>query len=428
MLVESLFADPLWGNHSPLVLRWHDDQLEPLFEPLGSFVHANATDRVRYAVASVARSIVVEKMLTDRGVHYARAKGPYCTPRRYRDGDPLFTWYFVTGAMDALRGADLIEHRVGLWRPRTKGCQSVAWATEALMGLLGPMVDPSEPRGIPERVETIVLRDRADKADIDYPETVETTTMRDQLRVINDEVALLKLRHQADRLEVPPLRRIFNGSFDRGGRLYCHGASYQNVSAEQRREITVVIDGAAVPVVEVDYANLHISMAYCKAGRRLLPGDQYAIHGFDRGLVKMAVNTLFNAATIQKGILAVTEELLSDPRLRRASGITSTNRGPCRELAEGVVGAITTKHSGIKDYFGSDCGAAFQRRDSDMAIEVLTRMLDTTGRCPLPVHDSFLVAETDADILSRIMTEVASEHGLRLSLKDSRGHTARAGQ
>lgn len=420
MLIESLFADPLWGNHSPLVLRWHDDQLQPLVEPINSFVPENATDRVRYAVASVARSIVVEKVLTDRGVHYARAKGPYGTPKRYRDGDPLFTWYYVTRAMDALRGAGLIEHQMGRWCPRAKGCQSVAWATEALMGLIGRLVDASEPRGMPEHVETIVLRNRADKSEIDYPESTKTTTMRDQMRVINDEVARLELRRQGERLEVPPLRRIFNRSFDRGGRLYCHGASYQNMSAAQRQTITVVIGGAARPVVEIDYANLHISMAYSEAGRRLPLGDQYAIHGFDRGLVKVAVNTLFNAATTRKGMLAVTEELLNNSKLRAASGINSTDRTPCSALAEAVVTAVERKHSGIKDYFGSDCGASFQRKDSDMAIEVLTRMLDSTGRCPLPVHDSFLVAESDADILGRTMIEVASEHGVRVHLKDSR--------
>jgi hypothetical protein len=37
MLIEGLFDEPLWGNHSPLVMRWHDDQLKPLvdrFSPL----------------------------------------------------------------------------------------------------------------------------------------------------------------------------------------------------------------------------------------------------------------------------------------------------------------------------------------------------------------------------------------------------------
>lgn len=422
MRIEGLFADPLWGNHAPLVLRWHDHQLEPLLKPLSSFVPDNATDRVRYAVASVARSIVVEKTLTGCGVHYARARDAYRVPIRYRDGDPLFTWYYVTRAMDILRDAGLVEHTVGRWSGTLKtwrGLQSVSRATETLVDLIEPLVDPREPRGIPRQVETIVLRAES-KVEVGYTETAETTTMRDQVRVINDGIAQLHLTRQGKRFAIPPLRRIFNGSFDRGGRLYCQGDSYQNMPADQRREITVVIDGVARPVVEIDYSNMHISMAYHEAGRALPPGDQYAIDGFDRRLVKVAVNTLFNAATTQKGILAVAEKLHEDLELRAASGIISTTRSPCRPLAERVVAAIEHKHRHVQSYFGSDCGAAFQRRDSDMAIEVMTRMLDRTGRSPLPVHDSFLVADIDADALSQTMTEVASEHGLRLGLKDSR--------
>jgi hypothetical protein len=192
--------------------------------------------------------------------------------------------------------------------------------------------------------------------------------------------------------------------------------------AAQRREITFIIDGIAHAAVEVDYANLHITMAYSEAGRKTPHGDQYAIDGFDRGLVKMAVNTLFNASTIPSGILAVTEELRYNPDLRAVHGIKSSNRKPCRALAEQVVAAIQHKHHRITSYFGSDCGARFQRKDSDMAIEVMSRMIERTGRCPLPVHDSFLVAEIDADILGQTMMEVAKEYGLELDLKDPRGH------
>jgi hypothetical protein len=37
------------------------------------------------------------------------------------------------------------------------------------------------------------------------------------------------------------------------------------------------------------------------------------------------------------------------------------------------------------------------------------------------MHDSFLVPEADADILSHSMTEVANEYGLQFDLKDSGG-------
>ncbi len=421
MLTEHIFADPLWGNHSPLVLGWDDDQLRPLVHALAPLLPGSLTDQKRCAVASVARAIVVEKMTTNRGVHYARAKEPYRRPKRYRNGDPLFTWYYVTNAMDILQDAGLIEHKTGLWCRLTKGCQSVAWATDQLMSLIEPLVDASEPRGIPKQVETVVLRDLKDKTDLDYVDAADTFTMRDQMWVINEQLSRLELRRQGQHLGIPTMRRIFNGDFDRGGRLYCHGSSYQNMPAEQRQEIEFIIDGTAHPVVEIDYANLHISMAYSEAGRRTPHGDQYTIDGFDRELVKLAVNTLFNASTVYSGILAITEELRYNSGLRALHGISSSDRKLCRALAEQVVVAIQCKHHRIKNYFGSDCGAWFQRKDSDMAVEVMTRMIERTGRCPLPVHDSFLVPDIDADILSQTMMEVARDYGLRLNLKDSRG-------
>jgi len=88
MAFEKLFDNPLYGNHSPLVLRWSDDQLEPLVDRLAPFLPDNLTDRMQLAIASCARSIVAEKKLTDRAVHYARRKDAYRVPQRYRYGDP----------------------------------------------------------------------------------------------------------------------------------------------------------------------------------------------------------------------------------------------------------------------------------------------------------------------------------------------------
>jgi hypothetical protein len=188
--------------------------------------------------------------------------------------------------------AGLIEHALGVWFPRTKGFQSVAWATDELMTLAGPLVDVSEHRGIAKRVETIVLRDRVGKTEVDYVERADTRAMREQVRILNDNLAQLDLRYHGRKVDIPIGRRIFNESFDRGGRFYCHGTSFQNMPAGRRREHELVIDGTAHPMLEIDYSNLHIRMAYSEAGERIPLGDQYAIHGFDRALVKVAVNTL----------------------------------------------------------------------------------------------------------------------------------------
>ena len=56
-----------------------------------------------------------------------------------------------------------------------------------------------------------------------------------------------------------------------------------------------------------------------------------------------------------------------------------------------------------------------------MAVRVMLRMIERTGRCPMPIHDSFLVAEIDQEALALTMQEVASEEGLDLRLKVSRG-------
>src|SRR6476661_108026 len=183
----------------------------------------------------------------------------------------------------------------------------------------------------------------------------------------------------------------------------------------------VMIDGKEHPVVEIDYSTLHIAVAYSGSGKRKPRGDQHSIKGFDRCLVKLAVNILFNALTGDQARGAIAGELTRDPQLAAKSGIDSTDTKACRALAKRVVAAICRKHYRIKSYFGSDCGARFQRHDSDMAIEVMTRMMQTTKRCPLPVHDSFLAADIDADLLEETMTEVAGGHDLHLNVKRTEG-------
>jgi hypothetical protein len=403
------FENFVFGEHTPLVLRWSDDQLREIAERLAPFLPDSVTEDMQFAVASIARSIVVDQRITGQGVHYSRKKNVYSRPERYRNGDPRFTWFYMTKGMDYLHSAGLIKHALGEWFPDSKGRQSVAWATEGLVDLIGPLVDVSEPRAIPGRVETIVLRD-ADKTEIDYTETADTIVMREQMQFLNEHLAQLDLRKNGQKFEIPLGRRIFNGSFERGGRFYCHGESFQNLPSDERADLELIIDGTSHQMVEIDYSGLHPAMAYAEAGVPMPDDDPYDIDGFDRALVKLAVNTLFNAATTGKAILAIAKKLRETTRSTHCA---------CRHLAERVVAAIQDKHSQIKDYFGSDCGARFQRRDSEMAIEVMARMIQRTGRCPLPVHDSFLVARIDSDVLSQTMTEVAREQGLQGVLKES---------
>ena len=267
---------------------------------------------MKLAIAGIARSIVTEEKITGNGVHFARGKDAYRMPKRYRDGDPRNTWHYTTRAMDTLESVGLIEQAPGLWCPNGRGYQSVAWATGDLVALVGPLLDVSEHRRLTLPAETIVLRSRLDKAVVDYPETADTTAMREQVAVVNEGLSRLDLRQFGKRIEIPIGRRIFNGSFERGGRFYCHGASFQNMRARHRRDLECMIDGVLHPMVEIDYSTLHITMAYTEAGAKVPRGDLYAIEGFDRRVVKIAVNIMFNAENRRSAILAIAKALHDD--------------------------------------------------------------------------------------------------------------------
>jgi hypothetical protein len=390
--------------HAPLLMHWDEDQLWPLAALLDPFLPTGLSDRMRLATASVARDLVLDHLIGGGGVHYSRKKSRYGTDRYRRKSDPLYSYTLIVGAMNHLRNAGLIEHTLG---DRLTWWQSHARASEPLVELLSPVIDPLEPRGS-WHIETVILRDE-DGNDQDYVDTAETEAMRDELGVINKYLARLDLRHHGQLVHVPIVRRVFNETFSRGGRLYCAGESYQNHPGYQRRELTSIIDGEAHPVVEIDYASLHPRMAYAKAGKRLPMGDPYTIKGYNRDLVKTSFNTVFNAATRQSAVNA----------------IAYYNRGLSKTQAQDLVTAITRKHYRISESLYSDAGAQFQRTDSDMAVEILLRMIKYTGRCPLVMHDSFLVADIDADTLAETMDEVARDWGLNLELKDSRGTRSR---
>src|SRR3954453_9896257 len=137
MAFQRLFDNPLYGDHAPLVLRWSDDQLAVIAQCLAPLLPDNLSDQMILAIASIARSIVAEHAISGRRVHYPRGKDHYRQPKRYRDGDPRLTWYYLTTGMDTLHAAGLIEHVVGKWNRYGKGFESVAWATDSLVALVG---------------------------------------------------------------------------------------------------------------------------------------------------------------------------------------------------------------------------------------------------------------------------------------------------
>ena len=94
--VFDFFNSGVWnGPHPALVLGWRDDQLAPVVEVLAPLLPCwlpNKPDKVitpamERAIASCARSLVVEGRLSGSWLRYSRHKDDYRTPKRYRRDD-----------------------------------------------------------------------------------------------------------------------------------------------------------------------------------------------------------------------------------------------------------------------------------------------------------------------------------------------------
>ncbi len=207
-------------------------------------------------------------------------------------------------------------------------------------------------------------------------------------------------------------RKFCRGSWDCGGRFY---ADVQNVPSDWRKHMRI----GGEPVVELDYDNLHIVMLYAEEEERL-GGDAYNItSSFDLGakmdeviglreeerehyrqrqrtVVKRALNVLINAENYKSAYEAL-----------KHHGWTEEIGAPlANDVFKPLVGALRKKHEPISNYFHSDAGIRLQRKDSDLAYEVMTQ----TGA--IGIHDGFVIeASREKELRDAMKRAFAEEYG-----------------
>jgi hypothetical protein len=214
--------------------------------------------------------------------------------------------------------------------------------------------------------------------------------------------------------DIPNLALLYNrtfvrGSWDCGGRFY---ADVQNAPSDWRKHMRI----GGEPVVELDYDNLHIAMLYAEEEKRL-DGDAYNITSeFDLGeemdeviglredeiefyrrrqrkVVKRALNVLINAENYQSAYKAL-----------KHHGWTEEIDAPlANDVFKPLVDALRKKHESISDHFHSDAGIRLQRKDSDLAYEVMTE----TGA--IGIHDGFVIEASREEELRRAMKRAFAE-------------------
>jgi len=192
------------------------------------------------------------------------------------------------------------------------------------------------------------------------------------------------------------LRRIFNESFDLGGRYYsAFWLILKNRKTDARRHI--LINGQST--VELDYDGYHINMLYHLEGLNLDSSDPYSLPGYDsdkktRKLIKDFTLMSINARSVKGAIGALEEEVRKEP-----------DQYPSEIPALKVLySAIKNKHKPITKYICSGKGIYLQNIDSWITEYILDKM--TKLRKPvLPVHDSYICLKQEERLLLELMQD-----------------------
>jgi hypothetical protein len=218
--------------------------------------------------------------------------------------------------------------------------------------------------------------------------------MRRSLEQLNEAIRSTDISDNA----ASPLVRIFNRNFRRGGRFYAQGGGWQSMKKEARKQIAI----AGESVVEIDYRTLHPAILYAKAGAPL-PKDCYAIDGWPRPLVKTALLVLINAKNRASARLAIAHH-------NTMAAIATPGSHGAMAAAARLIDDVKRVHRPIAWAFHTDKGAELMNIDSHLAETVMHLML-RQGVVVLPVHDSFLVPASKAELLEEAMLKAAHEVG-----------------
>ncbi|WP_366658081.1 hypothetical protein [Fodinicurvata sp. EGI_FJ10296] len=331
------------------------------------------------AEAIIAQIYRVAVETPGRWISYSRTKAWW---HKDRFAKTPYSYSIVTGIVQRLADNGLIEH--DRRPPGERGRQSRYRASNDFMSRIA-----AEGFAVDYHPFSLLRLKDHNKNLIPYQETTWTERATKILKEINDATVAADIdcpnTTQIQRAK-NQYHRIFNGSFNAGGRLY--GPWFQNIPKGNRPSIT--IDGEATS--EADFPSLHVGMLYNLVGG-VPDGDPYDICGFERDAVKIAVNILINAEKRRSAYGAIHHGLAAKFGLK----------------PQKLVHAIKKRHPRILRFFGSGAGLYLQRQDADIALQIIQSLL-SKNVVALNIHDSFRVQEQHHGLLIETMERALSDY------------------
>lgn len=251
-------------------------------------------------------------------------------------------------------------------------------------------------------VEAIVLRD-SDKKAIPYRNSEHIARMSETVRNLNRMNESAEIRDAHGNLLTNIYARIFNETFEYGGRFYrADVLSMKNKTTNDRLKITIDSN----PVCEVDFSNLHFRIA---AALEDLDGEDIPLDIYsgiledennvvDREIVKLAVNMMFNCYDEGTALKAIQKEINTMDKGDKINYSLGN--------AKSVMALIYEAYPQFVYLFCSEksFGRVLQNADSHLASDIIQVMLAKEIPC-LPVHDSFIVSLKHLDLLCDTMGE-----------------------
>lgn len=248
------------------------------------------------------------------------------------------------------------------------------------------------------------LRDKNRKPK-QFKSVEETRAMIKELKLYNELSEQFVIRDRNGQRLFVNTMRIFNNSFEEGGRFYNAQGVVQSLPSEERSKIT--IDGS--PVTECDYTALHPSILATEQKYDFDEGfDPYNIEiaGYDkkllRKLAKMAMLIRLNCRNDASYVMALSQWIsknLSTKQLYKDKQIPKIIIDPME-----ILYAIIDNNPYLLEKFQSNAivGLRLQCVDSSIAAKVINYFVQQ-NKCILCVHDSFIVKHEDQQELIEIM-------------------------
>lgn len=333
----------------------------------------------------------------------------------------------IIKAVDFLEQEGYVENKVGTpsKNPEFRTVSTLT-PTEKFMQKFLTMEDIKQiEQDYIDAVQGVVLRD-ANKVAMNYISDDEVQKMKENVLKLNtlNEKATILMKDGTRLSNV--YSRIFNESFAYGGRFYrADILQLHHKDGQQRLDVTV----NGEPVVEIDYQNLHFRIAAVLENLDMeeIPMDMYAAilddpsNKVERGIVKLAVNIMFNCKNTDSAKRAIQGEINSlSPEDKLQYNLGS---------ARSVMALIEMNYPDFTHMFCAEesFGRVLQNLDSHLASDVLEVFVEKEIPV-LCVHDSFICAREHAQLLAVTMAEkfrqrfkVQCEVPMSLQWKDSKG-------